>query len=144
MLELAQTGPHLRRLMRSGALAVPGEPRLVREMLDHAAYYFPADRAAAFDHLRRAAPPVALGTLAETAPQRSLASCASALAAAGIRVALVDVTSPDVATGPFRVVRAVSPDLQPLSYGHGLERLPVARVRARGLASRILPSHPIW
>jgi hypothetical protein len=30
---------------------------------------------------------------------------------------LVYVTAPDVATGPFRVARALSPDLQPLSYG---------------------------
>jgi ribosomal protein S12 methylthiotransferase accessory factor len=144
MLELAQTGPHLRRMMRSNALQVPGDPREVREMLDHASYYFPAERAAAFDRLRGGGPPVALGDLAREAPPRSLASCAAALAAAGIRVALVDVTSPDVATGPFHVLRAVSPDLQPISYGHGLDRPPVEHIRARGLASEIPAIHPIW
>ena len=49
---------------------------------------------------------------------------ADRLRAQGIRVAIVDVTSRDVASGPFRVARAVSPDLMPITFGHGLERLP--------------------
>ncbi len=144
ILELGQTGPHLRRMMRSSGLPVPEAAGGVREMLHHASYYFPAERAAAFDFLRGGEPPIALRELAEAAPTRSLASCAAALEASGIRVALVDVTSPDVATGPFRVVRAVSPELQPISYGYGLDRRPVERVRARGLASQIPEIHPIW
>jgi thiazole/oxazole-forming peptide maturase SagD family component len=143
ILELAQTGPHLRRLMRSRALRVPEHPWDVREMIQHAVFYFPKERAVAFDRLRRGAPPVALRDLAPGPAQRSLASCAAALAAANIRVALIDVTSPDVATGPFRVVRAVSPDLQPISYGHGLDPRPVERIRAR-LASPAPPIHPLW
>lgn len=143
ILELGQTGPHLRRMMHSNAVPVPDDPELVREMLDHAAYYFPAERAAAFDALRRdTEAPLAL--TAEGAPERSLASCASALDSAGVRVALVDVTSPDVATGPFHVMRAVSPDLQSISFGYGLDRRPVERVRFRGLAAGIPPIHPIW
>jgi hypothetical protein len=59
-------------------------------------------------------------------------------------VALVDVTSPDVATGPFRVVRAVSPDLQGISYGYGLDRAVVERVRRRGIVKDIPEIHPIW
>jgi hypothetical protein len=59
-------------------------------------------------------------------------------------VALIDVTSADVATGPFSVVRAVSPDLQPISYGYGLESRPVGRIRAIGLAAEIPPIQPIW
>jgi ribosomal protein S12 methylthiotransferase accessory factor len=144
VLELGQTGPHLRRLLRSKAIPVPEEPRLVREMLDHAAYYFPAGRAGAFDRLRRQGPPTTISSLAEGHPTRTLAECASALGAAGVRVALVDVTSPDVASGPFHVFRAVSPDLQPLSYGYGFDRQPVERVRLRGLAPSIPPIHPIW
>ena len=73
---------------------------------------------------------------------RSLGACASRLEAGGVRVALVDVTAPDVMTGPFRVARAVSPDLQPISYGYGLERVPVARVRA--LVRPEAAIHPIW
>jgi thiazole/oxazole-forming peptide maturase SagD family component len=144
ILELAQTGPYLSRMMRSGALTVPDDPSLVREMLHHAAYYFPADRAIAFDRLRSSETPHASSDLTQNPPERSLASCATKLAAAGVRVALVDVTSPDVATGPFRVVRAVSPDLQPIWYGYGLDRRPVDRIRALGLSSEIPAICPIW
>ena len=144
VLELGQTGPYLQRMMRSGALPVPDDPGSVQEMLQHAAYYFPRERAAAFDRLRNHRSPLALRDLAEGRSNRSLAEVATALSAAGIRVALIDVTSADVATGPFSVVRAVSPDLQPISYGYGLESQPVERIRALGLAAEIPPIQPIW
>lgn len=145
ILELGQTGPHLRRMMRSGALTVPRDPTEVREMLDHAAWFFPTERSGEFDRIRSNSRPITLQQLTG-APRRkrSLAACAEALDAAGIRVALVDVTSPDVATGPFRVVRAISPDLQPLWYGYGFEREPVPRIRALGVARVLPPVHPIW
>ena len=40
VLELGQTGPYLRRLMHSNAVAAPACPSGVKTMLDHAAYYF--------------------------------------------------------------------------------------------------------
>ena len=151
VLELGQTGPHLRRMMRSRALRVPEEPGGVIQMTDHAAYYFPSERVAAFDRLRSDGAPVAWRDFAAQVPNQSPSAFAlganelrMALEAAGIRIALVDVTSADVATGPFRVVRAVSPDLQPISYGYGLDREPVNRLRMRGLASDAPPIHPIW
>jgi ribosomal protein S12 methylthiotransferase accessory factor len=144
ILELAQTGPHLCRLMRTRALPIPERPSDVRDMIQHAVYYFPAVRAAALDRVRGVGPAVALRDLAAPDAPRSLATCAGALAAAGIRIALVDVTSPDVATGPFRVVRAISPQLQPISYGHGLDHPPVERLRASGAAGSSLPIHPLW
>lgn len=143
ILELGQTGPYLRRMMRSNALLVPDDPSSVQEMLHHAAYYFPRERAKAFNRLRNSDAPLALCDLAQ-GPTRSLVNCASELDAAGVRVALVDVTSADVATGPFRVVRAVSPNLESLSYGYGLERNPVERIRILKLASEIPAIHPIW
>ncbi|MPY86905.1 MAG: TOMM precursor leader peptide-binding protein [Luteitalea sp.] len=144
LLELGQTGPHLQRLMRSGLLPAPDRPSQVQEMLHHAAYYFPTERAAAFDRMRAGEPTLTVHDLTERVAERSLARCARDLEVAGIRVALIDVTSPDVATGPFRVIRAISPDLQPISYGYGLDRQPVARLLARGLASPIPHVHPIW
>jgi thiazole/oxazole-forming peptide maturase SagD family component len=144
ILELGQTGPHMRRLMRTRTVVAAAQPAGVREMLDHAAFYFPRDRAAAFDRLRGDGTGVRLDELKrETAP-RSLTDCAAALGAAGVRVALVDVTAPDVATGPFRVVRAVSPDLQTISFGYGCDRLPVERIRRMGVAADVPPIHPIW
>jgi ribosomal protein S12 methylthiotransferase accessory factor len=144
VLELGQTGPHLLHLMRAGQPPVPADAASVREMIDHAAYYFPPSRAAAFDALRGNGPPTALRDLTTPAVARTPAGLAAALASAGVRVAIVDVTSADVATGPFRVARAVSPDLQPLSYGSGYDRPMVARVRGlhrRGYTPAI---HPIW
>jgi ribosomal protein S12 methylthiotransferase accessory factor len=143
VLELGQTGPYLRRMMRSGALPTPEDPASVREMLDHAAYYFPRERATAFDRLRSNEAPVRLADL-KSVTKRSLANCVSSLKAADVRVALVNVTSADVATGPFSVMRAVSPDLQPIWYGYGLERNPVERIQRLKIASDIPPINPIW
>ena len=58
ILELGQTGPTLRRMMRAHTLVAPPNPNAVREMLDHAAYDFPHDRAAVFDRLRGTAAPL--------------------------------------------------------------------------------------
>lgn len=142
VLELGQTGPYLRRLLRGGLVAPPSVAA-VHTMIDHAAFYFPAERASAFDFLRSGEPPIALDELGP-GPPRTLDGAAAALGAANVRVVLVDVTASDVATGPFRVVRAVSPDLAPLSYGFGLERIPVPRVPMRRRPDRAVPIHPIW
>lgn len=144
ILELGQTGPYLTHMLRSGRLRIPPDPESVETMLDHAAYYFSADRAAAFDGLRSSADDVSLGFLPTGGEERSLDACAAALRDAGVRVALVDVTSPDIWMSPFRVVRAVSPDLQPISYGYGFERAPVERLRGRLLTEGRPPIHPIW
>ena len=53
----------------------------------------------------------------------TLELCAERLAAAGLRVAAVDVTSPDVALGPFRVARVLGTDMQPIHFGERYRRL---------------------
>ena len=138
VLELGQTGPYLRRMMRSRVLKPAEDPGGVREMLDHAAYYFPKERATAFDHLR-SEETISLQDL-KSVTARSLKECAAALDEAGARVALVDVTSADVTTGPFSVMRAVSPDLQPIWYGYGLDRIH----NKLKIASDVPPINPIW
>ena len=144
VLELGQTGPYLRRMLQSRTLVAPPSPRAVSGMLDHASYYFPKRRASAFAALRNGGARVALSGIPRRRPRRPLEDCARALSAAGIRVAVVDVTSPDVATGPFRVARAVSPDLQTLSYGFGMDRVPVERIRIRGIRRPLPPVQPVW
>jgi len=138
VLELGQTGPYLRRMMRSGFLTAAAEPSGVREMLDHAAYYFPKERASAFDRLR-SQDTINLAEF-KSVTKRSLEDCAAALNEAGVRVVLVDVTSADVATGPFSVMRAVSPDLQPIWYGYGLDRIH----NKLKIVSDVPPINPIW
>ena len=138
VLELGQTGPYLRRMMRSKVLKPAADPSGVREMLDHAAYYFPKERAFAFDRLR-SQETMSLREFKSVAA-RSLEDCATALDEAGVRMALVDVTSADVATGPFSVMRAISPDLQPIWYGYGLDRIH----NKLKIASDVPPINPIW
>ena len=144
VLELGQTGPYLQRTMRSRTVAVPRSPASVRTMLDHATYYFPLHRSKMFDRIRGTAAPIAMRHLPRIEPAKPLQHCATALAAAGIRVAIVDVTSADVATGPFRVARAVSPDLQPISFGYGMDRVPVARLKRIGIRAPVPPIQPVW
>lgn len=144
VLELGQTGPYLQRMMRARTIAVPRGPRAVQHMLDHAAYYFPAGRARAFDRVRGTSTAVRMRDLPRSRPRRPLVHCATTLAAAGVRVAVVDVTSVDMAAGPFRVVRAVSPDLQPITYGFGRERQLVERIRHLGVAASVPPIQPVW
>lgn len=138
VLELGQTGPYLRRMMKSKLLKPAEDPSGVREMLDHAAYYFPKERASAFDRLR-SQETISLREL-KSVSTRSLEDCAAALDEARVRMALVDVTSADVATGPFSVMRAVSPDLQPIWYGYGLDRIH----HKLKIASNVPPINPIW
>lgn len=146
ILELGQTGPHLRRLLQNRTWPIPPNATAVSDMLDHAAYYFPEERRHEFDRIRHGGTPIALEHLTTATPSSCssrLKDCQRALDGAGIRVAIVDVTSPDVRTGPFRVARAVSPDLQGLSYGFGLQRQPVSRMDRRRAVSA--PGvHPIW
>lgn len=143
VLELGQTGPHLRKMMRRGALAVPVLPEDVHEMMDHAAWFFEPGRASVFDGIRGSVT-LPLRAVLEQGCERSLASVAAELRSAGVRVALVDVTSSDIATTGLTVMRAISADLQPLWYGYGLERRVVARIQRMGLRADLPAVHPIW
>jgi ribosomal protein S12 methylthiotransferase accessory factor len=131
VLELGHVGPYVARLMRSGQ-RVPASPAEVLSLDDHALYYAPVARLPLLDTLRvGGGEPLCLADLpVATAP--TLAGCAERLAAAGagVRVAIVDVTSPDVALGPFRVARALGTDVQPIHFGERLRRLANPRLAA--------------
>jgi ribosomal protein S12 methylthiotransferase accessory factor len=143
ILEQGYSGPSLRRVVQRGARSIPERPEQVRTFLDHALFYAPPSRRAAFDFLRSdGGAPLALAALGEP-DEVSLRACAERLAAGGVRVALADVTAPDVARGPFRVVRALGTDLQPIHCGHGLARLANPRLRAL-LTGAVNPDpHPL-
>jgi ribosomal protein S12 methylthiotransferase accessory factor len=130
ILEHGHVGPYLARMARAGEPPVPGRSDEVRTLVDHALYYVPPGRSAAAAFLDDGEAPVALGDLDEPAAPPGDA-CRAALAAAGIRVAIVDVTAPDVAASPFRVARALGAGVQPIHFGHGLERLANPRLHAR-------------
>jgi ribosomal protein S12 methylthiotransferase accessory factor len=121
LLEHGQGGPHYRRLLEEGKTAIPLTPDDVHTLVDHAAYYFPVSRAKAFGFLERG-PLVRAADLAEPA-DASLAAVIARVRAAGLRVAGVDLTSPDLLGTPFRVARAIGPDFQQIHFGHRLARL---------------------
>lgn len=143
ILEQGQTGPYLRRLMKTTSGAIPVCAEDVKKMLDHAIYYFLPERASAFDYLRDSCSATPLPDPSSML-DRSLSACSQALAKLGIRVALVDVTSSDIAMSPFHVIRAVSPDLQPISFGYGLDRLSVPHLATLTVASNEDDIVPIW
>ncbi len=129
LLELAHVGPYIAGLMRSGQRA-PASPDQVQSLDDHALYYAPVERLPLLDTLRvGGGEPLRLADL-PVAAAPTLAGCAERLAAAGVRVAIVDVTSPDVALSPFRVARALGTDVQPIHFGERLRRLANPRLAA--------------
>ncbi|WP_437478930.1 TOMM precursor leader peptide-binding protein [Sorangium sp. So ce1014] len=128
ILEQGQIGHYVFRLMTGEAVAVPERPEDVRSLEDHAVYYIPPSRAAAFDFLRRGGTVTAAEL--EEPEEVSLSELARRVEAAGLRIAIVDVTSPDLAPTPFRVARALGPDFQQIHFGHERARLGNPRLRA--------------
>ena len=143
ILEQGYSGSYLRRAMIGGAYPIPEQPEQVRTFFDHALFYMPAARAVACDFLRSGGgAPLSLATLPEPT-DISLEACTERLAAGGVRVALVDVTAPDVAQSPFRVVRALGTNMQPLHCGFGLERLANPRLRELLMGEVNSDIHPL-
>ena len=143
VLEMAMIGPYISGLQADQPHRVPRMPAQVHTTTDHGLYYAPARRKRAVAFLskdrRRALPMAALPE-----PRRpSLPAYARRLAAAGVRIALVDVTSSDLLDGPFRVVRAVGANVQPLDFGFNCERTASPRLTAllRGRANA--QPHPL-
>lgn len=128
ILEHGHVGPYIRRLMREEERAVPDVATAVRTLEDHAMYYVPAERRAAFDFML-GGDEVALSEL-ERADGTPLEVCRRKLREAELEVALADVTAPDVQGSPFRVVRALGRWVQQIHFGSGLERLASPRLAA--------------
>ena len=140
ILEQAHVGPYLHRKMIAG-LTIPDQPDDVRTLEDHAAYYFPPSRADAFAFLGAGAP-LAARDLDEP-DDLSLAALTRTITAAGLRVAVVDVTAPDLAATPFRVARAVGPEFQQIHFGHHVARLGNPRLLAMAVRGINPDPHPM-
>jgi ribosomal protein S12 methylthiotransferase accessory factor len=140
VFELGHVAPYIRRLMRDEEHPVPVEPRDVRALLDHALYYAPTERLSALEFLDSEKPLALSATAAEPLTRDDLCGL---LRAGGVRVAVVDVTSPDLRTSPFRVARAVGEYIQPIDFGFALARLGNPRLQ-RLLVDGVNPHpHPI-
>ena len=122
ILELGQTGPTLSDAMLKGEEPVPATPGEVRTFRQHALFYLPAERNHAFDFLSSSPdPPLRVSNVLE-AQATSPGQLAMLLKQAGVRIAIVDLTTPDLRDTPFRVVRAIGTDMQQIHCGYGRER----------------------
>jgi ribosomal protein S12 methylthiotransferase accessory factor len=140
--EQGHVGPYLCRMMIDAQRPVPERPEDVCSLDEHALYYFPPSRASAFAFLDKG-PGVRAAELEEPA-SLTTSLVVERLRAAGLRVAIVDVTSADLAKTPFRVVRAVGPGFVQIHFGHRLAPLGHPRVLASLAARPINPDpHPM-
>lgn len=141
VFEHSHYGLYMQRLMREGRHRDVVAPSNVRSNLDHGLLYVdPAWQGPVREMTADASfLPLDRARLQFTQPA-TLEACVSALNAAGIRAAAVDVTPADIATTPYRVVRAVASGLQPIHFGYGMQRC--GRERLDWNARAALP-HPI-
>jgi ribosomal protein S12 methylthiotransferase accessory factor len=138
-------GAYLQRLMLSGAHSSIHTPEDVQAILDHGLYYVDPAHAGALDAFRAARDrptPLAKLRLRYRQPA-TLPACVASLAAAGIRTAAIDLTSPDVRLAPLRVVRAFGTWMQPIHFGAGRERLNNPRLQRWLAGEPNRAPHPI-
>ena len=145
VLEHGHCGPYIRRLMREGRHDNILTSEDVLTGLDHSLYYVQPVRAAALDPFRSdTEAPASLADLRSTFRQdATLTNCVARLRDAGIRAAAVDVTSPDVALAPVRVVRAFGTYMQPIHFGTANRRLKNPRLERLLLTGVETNPHPI-
>jgi ribosomal protein S12 methylthiotransferase accessory factor len=125
VFEHGHYGSYIRRLMREGRHHKVRRSEDVLNGLDHALYYVHPEHVAALDSFRGAREaPASLAQLRTTYHQdATLSTCVSRLSEVGIRTAAVDMTTPDIALAPVRVVRAFGIYLQPIHFGAANGRL---------------------
>jgi len=144
-LEHAHFGVYIRRLMRESEHERISAPEAVHKALDHALYYLEPERTSALQAFRRNTEvPTPLEELrSKYQLDATVDACVTRLRDAGIRTATVDVTSPDVALSPLRVIRAFGTNMQPIHFGVANRRLrnPRLRILLNG-SVEVLP-HPI-
>lgn len=144
VLEQGHVGPNLRRALRSGHRA-PARAEAVRSTLDHALFYAVPGRqdelAFWFDGPGEAVP---LGEACRQGgePVDTVDECGRRLAAAGVQLAVADVTTPDVRSGPWRVFRALGAGAQSIHFGWGMERRSNPRLAALATGPINAMPHP--
>jgi ribosomal protein S12 methylthiotransferase accessory factor len=126
-LEMVATG---RSLVRAQGQVIGHDEIRSDKFIDHAWYYLDPARAASASFLSE-------GTPVPCAAQPDIAvenvrGLATLLATTGARVAVVELTPPDLALSGLHVVRAFSDGLLPIHCGRGFERIGASRLAGRG------------
>lgn len=145
VLEHGHCGTYIRRLMREGRHEKIRDRQDVETGLDHALYYVDPERVGALDSFRSSTQaPASLADLRTRYRQdATLPDCVFRLREAGIRTAAVDVTSPDVALAPVRVVRAFGVNMQPVHFGFRNRRLKNPRLDGWLVGAAEMNPHPL-
>lgn len=136
ILELGQMGHSLRSAMRHQPNPIPVSPHHVHSIVDHGLYYIPQSRNSTFDFLRHTTEPP-LHPQAEMEDHNGhllefhdpLDYVIHSLDQAHLRVAIVNLTTPELAQTPFTVVRALGENLQQIHFGHNCTRTNNPRLR---------------
>jgi ribosomal protein S12 methylthiotransferase accessory factor len=114
----------------------------VRELEDHAAFFFPSERLRELDFLLKGSERFQLDSpLAPVDPKpEQLSRLVDDIVRSGYEPLFVDLTTPDLVDFPIRVVRVLVAGLQPMHFGFGQERLGCERLyrvpRLLGLSDR--------
>ena len=98
----------------------------VRSLEQHAGYFFRRDHLQELDFLLERPASVSIDEVqghGGPAVEDDLQTLDGAFRAIGSRVLYRDVTTPDLAGYPIRVVRALATHIQPIHFGYGQERL---------------------
>jgi ribosomal protein S12 methylthiotransferase accessory factor len=142
ILEQGHVGPYIRRLSRKADTKLPSQTSEVKSLIDHALYYVDPGHATAVKFLTQGGE-VSYRELAQT-PELTREECLAKLESAGLRIAIADVTSPDLLSTPFRVARALGENIQPIDFGYHMRRLSNPRLSAllQGRDPNTAP-HPI-
>ncbi|WGI23263.1 TOMM precursor leader peptide-binding protein [Amylibacter sp. IMCC11727] len=145
LLEQAHFGPYLARIMKEEK--IPRKPEDVRSLEDHALYYVPKSKRKAFEFMRSDDDPILYSETADFGPaegEDAYDYLAKQLKAADLKIAAVDVTSPDVMLSPFRVARAVGEYVQPIHFGYHMRPMVNPRLQKLLEGREINPNpHPI-
>lgn len=143
LLEQGHVMPYLCYLMASNRTRLQSVAD-VRSLEDHAAYYFSPNHLSAFDFMRQPqseAMPISQWSYPKV---EGIQDLRSRVINAGVDIAVVDVTAPDVHLSPFKVARAVGIHMQPIHFGEQYKRVDNPRLRKllKGNAVNNNP-HPI-
>ena len=116
----------LARYRAGPVFAPPASYQHVRTLHDHSAFLAPVERREEWAFLLNSGRTRRIDEMANHSTGSvagDLSACVGMLTAAGCRIAVADLTTADIASYGFRVVRAIATGLQPIHFGSGFERL---------------------
>lgn len=126
IFEIGQMHEPLRKRFSEGKADRLNAYADVGTLEEHAAYFFRDDHLCELKFLIDHGKRVFLDDLPdhpERSPQEDCDLLAAGIRQSGNRLLYLDLTTPDLAGYPIRVLRALITQLQPIHFGHGLERL---------------------